>query len=184
MALTIVNGVVYYIKTNHNKTVKNPVMLHKLEGYLTGGAKKHSCVQVKTSSEAIAIAKHVNSITYRNGLFYITTMNGEAKTANQVMAFGTDGIIQHKYSFDGGDGIGTIDYYDTKNNTPRFLISLGHSTDASHEGKVKFQLVKLSDSTNKIVESTDHFTFYAKCPYDTYFQGNDCYYDCSSKNCM
>lgn len=179
VALTIVNGDVYYVRTKDNDAVKETVILHKLEGYLSGGSKKHSAVAIKTSSGTTAIAKHANSLTYHNGVFYLATRNGKKKTDYQVMAFGEDGIIKNKYSYSGGEEIETIDYFDTKNNTPRFLVSLGHSTE--HDGKVKFKVVKMSNSTNEIVDSKDKITFYARCPYDSFDAGNDCYYNCSTK---
>ncbi len=175
VAMEIVNDDIYCVRTYDPKEgseedgKKQPVVLHKLFNYLSGGNGSSSYVMVRTQAGTENIAVHANSLTYHNHVFYLVTRNGEG-TENQVMAFGSDGIITHKYTYSGGK-IGTINYYDTQNGALRFLISVKHKVN------VLFRLVKISGT--KLVD--EGVSFEALVSDNNYETGNDSYYNRSTK---
>lgn len=171
VAMVIIKDDIYCVRTYDGEGEKQPVVLHKLCNYLSGGSVSSSYVIVHTPSNVTNIAKHANSLTYHDHVFYLVTMNG--KTENQVMAFGSDGIITNRYKYNGGI-IATINYYDTKNGALRFLVAI-KKTDSCED--VEHRLVKISGS--QLVDVGISFT--ALVSNSTYLRGNDSYYNRSTK---
>lgn len=174
-AMTIVNNDIYCICSKHDgpdeeNPKKYPVALLKFYNYLPEGSSgKTDYSVVTTSAGSKIIARHSNSITYHNHLFYMVTRNGTG-SENQVMAFGSDGVITNKYTYAGGE-IATINFYKEVDGVLYFLISTGGGD------KVPYKIVKISGS--KLVSTG--VSFHVIAPDNDYSEGNDSYYDLSTK---
>lgn len=169
-AMTIVNNDIYCICSNHDTTDKHPVVLHKFYNYLpevNSGSYKNSTLTTKAGSKIIA--RHSNSLTYYNHIFYMVTGNAGG-TETQIVAFGSDGIIKNKYTYADGK-IGTINFYEKRNNTLWFLISIGGGTN------ITYRIVKMSDS----IFTNTGISFTINVPDNEYSIGNDSYYDLTTK---
>jgi hypothetical protein len=174
-AMTIVNNDIYCICSKHDKKsvvnkMKYPVVMHKFYNYLPEGSSgKTDYSVVTTSAGSKIIARHSNSITYHNHLFYMVTRNGTG-SENQIMAFGSDGVITNKYTYAGGE-IATINFYKEVDGVLYFLISTGGGD------KVPYKIVKISGS--KLVSTG--VSFHVIAPDNDYSEGNDSYYDLATK---
>lgn len=172
VALVIEDGVIYCVRTKADDSdEKKPVMLHILREAISGKQDdKGTAVEIKTAlNKNTAIAVHANSLTYHNNLFYLVTRN---RGGNQVMAFGIDGEIKAKYTYD-PKTIGAIDYYRTVNGEIHFLISYRRKSDLHADVRE----VKISG--NKLVDVGN--SFIALVPDTSYDAGNDIFYDRSTK---
>ena len=155
-AMTIYNNNVYCIRTvpedednPTSKTVKKPVIMEKVYNFSTGTETSATC-SIKTSAGTTNIACHANSLTCVGGTFYMVTRNGaylsdgktlnNNNTANQVMTFGTDGIIKKKLTYSGGT-IATINYFTSSGGVNYFLVS------TSGGRKIEYKLVKESGTS-------------------------------------
>jgi len=174
-AMTIVNNDIYCICSKHDgpdeeNPKKYPVVMHKFYNYLPEGSSgKTDYSEVTTSAGSKIIARHSNSITYHNHLFYMVTRNGTG-SENQVMAFGSDGVITNKYTYAGGE-IATINFYKEVDGVLYFLISTGGGNE------VPYKIVRISGS--KLVNTGVFFK--VSVPDSEYSIGNDSYYDLSTK---
>lgn len=174
-AMTIVNNDIYCICSKHDgpdeeNPKKYPVALHKFYNYLPEGSSGTKALsEVTTSAGSKIIAKHSNSITYHNHIFYMVTRNGKG-SENQVMAFGSDGVITNKYTYADKE-IATINFYKEVDGVLYFLISTGGGN------KVPYKIVKISGS--KLVDTG--VSFKVSAPDPDYTTGNDSYYDLSTK---
>lgn len=169
-AMSIVDNDIYCICSKHDDISKYPVVLHKFYNYLPeGNTGSYKNSDLTTEAGSKIIAKHSNSLTYYNHVFYMVTRNGTG-SENQVMAFGSDGIIKSKYTYADGE-IGTINFYKNKDNVPWFLISIGGGTS------ITYRLVKVSGS--KFINTG--ISFKVNVPDVDYSIGNDSYYDFTTK---
>lgn len=172
VGLVIVDDVIYCIMTRAvsiDLKEKQPVVMKKITGCFSGNNIQTQDITIHIDQGTNIIAMHANSITYHNHIFYLVTQNID-NLGNQIMAFGSNGIISAKYKYAGGK-ILTINYYGTINGELYFLVS----TDR-HQ-RIPYSLVKISG--NYLVDVGK--SFIALAPYADYDDGNDSYYDRSTK---
>lgn len=181
--ISIVNDNIYCLSSKFNNDAMNPVAFHKLHGYLTEGITKSSkSVLLKIGNAPGEVARHANSLTYHDHLWYFATMN-KGTNEKQVMGFDADGNITKQYTYGGKYTIGTVNYYDTKDGVLRFLISVGNSLECD------FRLVKVNGTK---LEEENNSSFTLEIPEDikrvaqssdvnVEVHGNDHYYDRSTK---
>ena len=120
--------------------------------------KNDKAIPVKTPSGSTSIARHLNSITYYDHLFYIVTRNNQDE--NQIMAFDSGGIIRRRWKYPRSK-IATINHYSGN----RFLISVSGGLS------VKYRLVEIGD---EIEDVGINFRALAPPGYET---GNDSFYE-------
>lgn len=149
--MVVVAGNVYTVSSKSSSGGKKmPVVFYKNE----------KAIPVQTSGGSYSIAKHLNSITYYNHLFYIVTRNGQDE--NQIMAFRSNGIIEKKWKYP-RSMIATINHFKGNN----FLISV-------NGGKVvKYRMVQIGDEIKDV-----GLDFKIVADYST---GNDSFYDKKDK---
>lgn len=169
--MNIVNNDFYVLSTySPNNIDKQPIVMYKAYNYIPNineGTMDYSIIQTKNGSKSIA--KHLNSMTYNNHLFYAVTRNG-TDNENQVMAFGSDGVIKQKIKYShSGSKIATINHY--RDN--QFIISCGGGD------LITYRLVELVGN-----QLNDLRNFKIQIPKDKaedYQTGNDSFYDKKTK---
>ena len=167
--MSIVNDDIYVLSSHSSSdNFKQPVVLHKLYNYISNSNPNvgYSYETIRTSKGSENIAVHANSMTYNNHLFYMVTRNG-TDNENQVIVFGSDGIIKNKLKYAHiGSKLATINHY----KDDKFIISVGGGNT------IPYRVVQ--NSGNYL---NDVFSFKLKIADSEYQTGNDSYYDKKSK---
>ena len=145
----VVVGSNIYTVASHTGDGKQPIAFYRNE----------KAIPVKTPNGSTAIARHLNSITYHDHLFYIVTRNGTDE--NQVMAFDSGGIIRKRWKYPKST-IATINHYSGN----WFLISVNGGLS------VKYSVVEIGD---EILDTGREFR--VKIPDKDYSTGNDSFYE-------
>ena len=85
VAGTVVVGNNIYTIASRSADGKQPIAFYRND----------KAIPVRTAAGSTAIARHANSITYYDHLFYVVTLNGQHEA--QIVAFDSGGIIKKKW---------------------------------------------------------------------------------------
>ena len=153
VAGTVVVGNNIYTIASKSADGKQPIAFYRND----------KAIPVRTAAGSTAIARHANSITYYDHLFYVVTRNGQDET--QIVAFDSGGIIKKKWKYP-RSMIATINHY----SGSWFLISVNGGLS------VKYRAVEIG---KEILDTGREFR--VKIPDTEYQTGNDSFYNKTTK---